>query len=316
MLLSLIAAFVKVIPPLIAAGTLLVMKLVRALVKLIPFLVDAGMKMVIGILDGVGKNIGKIVTKGTDIIVNFIKGVGNSIPRLLKAGANLIIKFINGLADTIRTKTAAINRAGSNLAGAIIDGMTSGLRNAVGTVMRAAQHLVSFIPLAIRKFLHIASPSKVTTKLGEYTGQGLADGLDNMTKVVSTSATGIGDTAVSALQKSISDISDAVNSNVDIQPSIRPVLDLSAVKKGATQIGGMLKNQTLSLDNVTANAKSVSVGYETAQRVATDADGQPVGDGTTINFTQNNNSPKALSAVEIYRQTKSQLAVAKGEINK
>jgi hypothetical protein len=34
-----------------------------------------------------------------------------------------------------------------------------------------------------------------------------------------------------------------------------------------------------------------------------------------ITFVQNNNSPKALSTAEIYRQTKNQLSVAKGGTN-
>jgi hypothetical protein len=36
---------------------------------------------------------------------------------------------------------------------------------------------------------------------------------------------------------------------------------------------------------------------------------------TNLNYTQNNNSPKALSPKEIYRGTKSQLAVVKGALD-
>ena len=41
------------------------------------------------------------------------------------------------------------------------------------------------------------------------------------------------------------------------------------------------------------------------------ANGQTIG-GNTYNFTQTNNSPKALSRWEIYRQTKNLISVAKG----
>ena len=40
--------------------------------------------------------------------------------------------------------------------------------------------------------------------------------------------------------------------------------------------------------------------------------GKTTGGGTVYNFTQNNNSPKALSRYEIYRQTKNILRTVKG----
>jgi tape measure domain-containing protein len=316
-LLALVDAIVAIIPALVVAATTLVISLVNAIVVLIPFLLDAGLRLIIGLLDGVAKNIGKIITKGTDIVVALLDGIGRAIPRLLQAGANLILDFINGMADTIRNNTSKFDAAGRNLASAIIDGMTKGISNAGATVIRAITGVANAAINAAKKALGIASPSKVFTGIGEFMMMGMSKGIDALAGMVVKSSVSVADEAVSAVTSSLSDISAAVQSNMEMSPTIRPVLDLTAIKKDAAGISGILGKPTLSLDNVNANASSASSGYEENQRVYTDADGKPTGEaGPTINFTQNNNSPKYLSAAEIYRQTKSQLSVAKGALEK
>lgn len=316
-LLALIAAIVAIIPPLIDAAVLLVTKLVEAIVILVPLLVDAGLRLIIGILDGFANNIGKIVEKGTDVVVALLDGIGKAIPRLMQAGVDLVLDFINGLADTIRNNTQKFNDAGNNLADAIIDGLTSGVRNGVNNVIKAITGVANGAINAAKRFLGIASPSKIFTEIGEFTMEGMAIGITNLKSAVVGAAVDVGDSAVSAVSKSISGMSAALSNNIDIQPSIRPVLDLSAIKKDGSLIAGMLGIPTLSLDGVRSNVSSASAGYEQNIRIITDSDGEATGEpGTTINYTQNNNSPKALSAVEIYRQTKNQLSVAKGELDK
>lgn len=315
-LLSLIQAVVTVVPELISAGVILIKAFVNAIVTMLPFLVDAGLKLVIGLLNGIGRNIAGIVTAATSIVVNFINALSANLPRMLQAGANFIISFINGLADTIRNNKASLERAGLNLADAITGGMSTGIINGVEKVKSAVKRITDAIPAAVKKFLGIASPSKVTTKLGEFTGLGLAVGLNNVAAVVVDAAKGVGTTALTAMQTAMAGISEAVNSDIDIQPSIRPVLDLSAIKKDSSLISGMIGQQSLSLDNVKASATTAAVGYEANQRVSTDADGQPTGaPSTTVSFVQNNNSPKALRTVDIYRQTKNQISSVKEALN-
>ena len=61
-----------------------------------------------------------------------------------------------------------------------------------------------------------------------------------MGKAVYSSGHNLGETAVNALSSTISRISDAVSTDIDAQPTIRPVLDLSDVRSGAGAIEGML----------------------------------------------------------------------------
>jgi len=312
LLLALIAAIVAIIPPAIEAIVLLVTKLVEALIVLIPLLVDAGMKIIIGILDGIAKNIGKVIEKGTDIIVNLLEGIGKAIPRLLTAGANLIIDFVNGIASTIRRKSGELQDAGLNVASAIVEGMTGGLTKGVGRVIAAAQKLVANIAPAIKKLLGINSPSKVTTELGEYTGEGVGVGITNRTKFVERSATDLGDAAVSSLKKAMAQAGNEMSLGMDTAPTIRPVLDLSGLKKDAGLISGIVGSKSISVDTATARANEIANKYGEYQQAVAEGSGP----STEVNMTQNNYSPVALPAAEIYRQNKNQMSILKEELSK
>ena len=50
----------------------------------------------------------------------------------------------------------------------------------------------------------------------------------------------VGKSAVNGISSAISGIADALNSDMDMEPTIRPVLDLSAITSGADEINGLL----------------------------------------------------------------------------
>lgn len=49
----------------------------------------------------------------------------------------------------------------------------------------------------------------------------------------------MGTTAINATRSAMSTMLDALSSNMDAQPTIRPVVDLTDVRSGATAINGM-----------------------------------------------------------------------------
>ena len=106
----------------------------------------------------------------------------------------------------------------------------------------------------------------------------------------------------------MSKISDYINSDMDTQPTIRPVLDLSNVQSGTRQINAMFSR---------TQAMSISSGMNRAASSGNQNGGFQDSSGATYNyFTQNNYSPKALSRVEIYQQTKNQFSAMKGTVSK
>jgi hypothetical protein len=69
----------------------------------------------------------------------------------------------------------------------------------------------------------------------------------------------------------------------------------------------LLATQPVTVGASYSSANSAAVGYESNQDAAADAAAGSVVNNN-LTYTQNNNSPKALSSAEIYRQTNNQLS--------
>jgi hypothetical protein len=311
---GLLTAINQTSPQIIDTLSRLVVRLVEETVKNVPKFVDAGLRLLVGILNGIASNMPALTNAGTNVVVTFINGVSNNIPRVVQAAVNLVVNFVNALANGIRDNQGRMDAAGRNLASAIADGMTGGLASKVGAVVAGARRLVEGIPGAIKKILGIASPSKVTTALGEFTGMGVVNGMLNMIGSVYNAATSVGSSVISGLKSSMSKVSDTIATDVDIQPTVRPVLDLTDFKKTAGTMGDMLPTPTLSLDSSYSAASAASSSYRDAQAAKQEvADSKMTAPTVTkeISLTQVNQSPKALDDIEIYRQTHNLISQAK-----
>lgn len=116
--------------------------------------------------------------------------------------------------------------------------------------------------------------------------------------------------AVAASEKASQELIDSVNEifkginledlDMEINPVVAPVLDLEKAKAGASQLDALFNSQKTIAANVEAARPRKP---EPVQPTPT----QPVEHKTEINFTQNNTSPEALSAIDIYRNTQNQL---------
>jgi hypothetical protein len=95
---------------------------------------------------------------------------------------------------------------------------------------------------------------------------------------------------------------------MDISPTITPVLDLSQTRSGLSQLSTLMsRDQALSAYSDISNARDA--------RIAAANQAQAVTVNNNYNMEQNNYSPKALSNIDIYRQTKNQMSALKGVQN-
>lgn len=319
LLLAMLAAIDQVVPALVNTAVIIIITLVNALVILIPFLVDAGLKMITGILTGIANNIGGIVTQGVNIMVNFLNALASKIPDIIAAGGNVVLKFINGISDYINNNSGKFISAGSSLFKAIVNGVSSAIENGGSLLAWAGAKIGNAILQGAKNALGINSPSKkFRDEVMPSVFEGIEDGNDNNLSRASDAGSAIGDTitqsAISSVKSAVAGISEAMNADLDASPTIRPVLDLSDFKKNAATIPGLLPKPSLSLDTSNDVATSVSLQEQAKNaQLVIDATA-PATPSTTVNFTQNNNSPKALTTPEIYRQTKNQLSTLKGDL--
>lgn len=100
------------------------------------------------------------------------------------------------------------------------------------------------------------SPSKLTIKAGKWLGEGLIVGMQKMTSRVYESGSSLGEAATDTISSAVARIAEFVNSDVDTQPTIRPVLDLTDVTAGANRLNGLFDaNPSVG---VLSNVRSVS----------------------------------------------------------
>lgn len=234
----------------------------------------------------------------------------------LLAGGKASVDEINKLGKDLDTVAGKLGKdASTALYQAGVDaakGLVRGLEKEQKALEKIMDSLADKMVKAIKSKLKIKSPSRVFMQIGGFSAQGLIDGLTNMSGSVEKAATDTGSVAVEALRKSVSGFSDLVVGDVDVNPVITPVLDLSSVKKDAGSINGMLGTRPISVDSAYSKARYVATGYARNQQAAAQAADQAT--AAPVTFTQNNYSPKALTSAEIYRQTNNQLSVAKGAL--
>lgn len=302
---------VKYSPQINSVFMKLIEMLLADVVSFVPKYTNAGIDIIVAVLNGIAGRIGNVISAGTNIVIAFINGVASNAVRLANSGEQAIINFINGLANAIRNNIPAMNAAGANLAGAIIDGMTGGLASKAGNVVSEAKKIATSVLSTIGSWLGISSPSKETKKLGAWTGQGFVDGLSSMGTAVTKASSDVAGSALTSMSKTISGMSDLISGSVDINPTITPVLDLSDIKKNAGQISDLLTTTPVTVGASTSSAKNASAGITANSNAITTVANSPT-TPAPVSYTQNNYSPKALSAADIYRQTNNQLSKVRG----
>lgn len=233
---------------------------------------------------------------------------------LLSQGQNGVNE-INSLDKQLETVAAGLGKtastelyqAGVNAA----EGLVKGLEQQQKAIQKQMDTIADAMVKAIKKKLGIKSPSTVMAEVGGYSAEGVAMGLGKMSGVVAKAAEDTGQTAIDSLKKSMSGFSDLITGSVDIRPVITPVLDLSGVEKDAGRIGNMLGRSPISVDAAYSKAATIANARMTVQEAADIQTPAPA----PVTFNQYNNSPKALSSAEIYRQTNNQLSRAKGALS-
>jgi hypothetical protein len=194
-----------------------------------------------------------------------------------------------------------------------VTGFAKGISDSVGTAVDAAKDLAGSVVDKVRNVLDSHSPSRVMIGIGGDIPTGLAIGIEGMSKMAVTSAKNMVQDTVSQFDRITTAIADALYSDMDFTPVITPVIDMSKVDAGVSELSKMYKGVNLKLNTSMDSAAKVKVAPPGSSQYA--AQQQVVAsEPKTVNFTQNNYSPKELARVDIYRQTKN-LLLKKGSLS-
>ena len=254
--------------------------ILAALVQWIPTIGKQVADIIVAILNVISQNLPNIVKAGVDVVVSFVQGVADSLPKVIDSAFKLIVSFINGLADAIRNNADLIANACLNLVTAIVDGINTlvdkfvdagvncvkgfirGIGKSISDVISAGKELGRAALEAAKKALDSHSPSREFKKLGSFSGEGYVIGLKGYGSRIINAASNVGSNAIDAMSSAIAGISDIANTNIDSEPVIRPVMDLTDVQNGSNQLYSMmgdLDNYGIngSISDVSARARSI-----------------------------------------------------------
>lgn len=155
------------------------------------------------------------------------------------------------------------------------------------------------------------SPSKKSRKYAKWYLDGLTNGFRDYSDQPIGELHTVSDSVLSTMRDAVEQAKSIIESDdLDASPVITPIVDLSEAKSGAKTLGSLMKMKGFRIN--------ASIGRVTTSTDKLNAmvDAQNGSDsksfGNNFVFTQNNYSPKALSRLEIYRQTKNQFAQLKG----
>lgn len=255
-------------------------------------------------IQGIADNMQNIINAGADLIVNFLDGIGNNAGRIIDKAVWTILKFLEGVRDAINNYSARFRQVGKEIAWAIIDGVTGGLASKAWKIgselVQGAKNGIS----KMKSYLGIASPSRLMKTIGGFMGEGLAIGIRAEHENIANASEGMGKTAYEALSQALEGVNELIEEDPSYKPEVKPVLNLEEMEKQAKGINSLMPaiGTTLSAANGARPTIPVDAKFD-------DKNSQ---NGTTnITFNQTNNSPEALDAADIYRNTKTQLAMAK-----
>lgn len=315
-LIAMLGAVDTAAPQIIQTAVNLVVKFAAALADGVPKIVDSGLKLLEGLLQGISDHISSIVVKASEVIENFLSGLGKGLPKIIQGGVDLIINFINGISDAIDKNSKRVGEAGGRLAWALVQGMIDGIGAFAGTLFKKVKDMGKDALGALADAIKSHSPSRATYELGGYFVDGFRNAISTMTSGAAKVAANLGISALDKLGKATSGASDVLNDKLSTQPVISPVMDLSAVDSGISDISKKFGAAAPTLDVSPIYSKAVSAVQNADSGNSDSSKTSESSNQTIFDIKQYNTSPKPLDTIEVYRNTKNLMSTVKGALEK
>ena len=215
---------------------------------------SVGSDMFNSILEGAKSTKSKFVETTHTIIDSAIEAITTKSILFKVVGIETISKFINGILSGnervvkafgvgISSAITAINEAYDKFyaaGGYLVSGVAAGISANSYKAAAKARAMASAAARAAEDELDINSPSRVGYGIGNFFGLGFINALGDSAKRAYEASTHIASAAESGLKGAFDRVSRIINGEVEISPTVTPVIDLTNVRAGANAINGML----------------------------------------------------------------------------
>lgn len=339
LMMAMVDAVPTIINALIPQIPVIVDNVSKILIENAPIIAQASYEMFVGILSAIPQVIAELIPAlgdiGESIKTNFIDPISEKFSQLwekIKTVFAPAVKWFSDLWGDVKKTAASIlssieqkfKNAYSTIksafsgAGQFFAGVWTEIKNNFATVgtffsekFSAAYEKIKSAFSGIGEFFGgiwdtiSGMFTEIGTKAGDAIGGAFKDAMNSVIETV--------ENAINAIPDAINNMLDEINKlpGVDI-PSI-PSVSLPRLAKGGiidkstlAQIGEQGQEAVIPLERNKAGLKKIAGLLAEEMGVNVSGNGKIVG-GNVYNFHQTNNSPKALSRYDIYRQTKNMI---------
>lgn len=235
---------------------------------------------------------------GGNLLGWIISGATGGFSKMFDAGRNALGEFLGGLGGTL----GMLKDAGVDIIGGVLQGILSGADWIKNEIVKHGKNAWN----AFKSFFGIRSPSRLMAEAGRDIMMGLTMGIRDNGSDVSDAMLNNGEDILAVTKTIVDEIAAAMALEEDF--TITPVIDLSEVRKGVDEIGGLVSAQSMDVGSTMGQVNAL------ASTMVKDRDGdtpEARTNITNIEFNQTNTSPEPLSAYEIYQNTQRELTLLK-----
>ena len=242
-------------------GSSIINKLVTSIRSGASQLTTIGPSLVNALVSGINSGSGSLASALTMVMTTAYGQVVAMSVQFQEAGKSCMVSFVNGITSTptfvvtsftttiltalmsIRSYYSSFYSAGGYLA----QGFANGISASSFAAVIAAQAMAMAAKQAAYAALGINSPSKVFRRIGEYVGEGFVRGIGSYESDSYSAGYSMADKVRLGFTKAIGNVQTLIENGIETQPTIRPVLDLSAVQNGANELNGLFVDRSLAL---------------------------------------------------------------------
>ena len=232
-------------------------------------MLSSGSKITESLAKGMGSKTSTLTKVASAMVTSVAKKIESQKNKFLALGIEIMGKFTSGISKESSTLNKAFTTVLSSAvntcrgyynnfydAGSyVVSGFANGISSKTWQAEAKATEMAKAAVKAARKELKINSPSKVFMKIGGGVPEGFAKGINKFGYYVTDSIGQMSKNSLDQTKNVISNIASILDTDIDTQPTIRPVVDLSDVEASSGRINGLF-GQRISL-GVSANSAGV-----------------------------------------------------------
>lgn len=236
-----------------------------------------GMQLMVGLRSGVMSGAAGMISAVNMVIMKAYTMIIARRGQFMQAGMQLMQAVANGIRSSASSINSAISSAMSNCTsgirshygsfhsagGYLGDGLIVGINAKQSAVYQAGYNLGKKAVEGEKAGQQSASPSKLTIKAGHWLGEGLVIGMEQMGKSVYQTGKSMGSDAVDSISGALSSINDISANDLDLSPTIRPVVDMDELQNGSQTLSigadlsaSLLSKPVNSLQEIVSNAQA------------------------------------------------------------